>query len=195
MTMMPPPQMGPPRVQAAVDQTTSGFAYAKATWDVYFEVSGIVGLRSSLSGCEAEPTYFQVYTAGGLPLPEVRGGGVAAREFGAVAPVYVLLHGGGLSSLSWALVASALKNQGRLVLAYDLRAHGLSGGLETDCTVEQLCADTVDVVEAVVGTEVPLVIVGHSLGGAIAAKVSTSPKLRERVAVSAASLKPILAYV
>ena len=193
MTMMPPSQMGPPRARPAADQTTSGFAYAKATWDVYFDASGSVALRSSLSGSEAEPIDFQVYTAGGLALPDVGNmgdAGVAAREFAAVAPVYVLLHGGGLSSLSWALVASALKKQGRLVLAYDFRAHGNSGGLEADCSVEQLCADTVAVVEAVIGTEAPLVIVGHSLGGAIAAKVSASPQLRERVAVSPAFSVP-----
>lgn len=103
------------------------------------------------------------------------------RVAGPVVPVYVLLHGGGLSSLSWALVARTLKRHGRPALAYDFRAHGGSTGDELELTAEQLCSDTISVIEAVVGTEAPLVIVGHSLGGAIAAKVSCTPKLRDRV--------------
>ena len=109
MTMRPPPQMGPPRTPAAADQTTSGFAFAQATWDAYFDQSCALTLTTTGSGSEAgggQPeteTTFRVYTVGGLSLPDAAKG-AAARDFESVAPVYVLLHGGGLSSLSWALV-------------------------------------------------------------------------------------------
>ena len=190
MTMRPAPQMGPPRTPAAADQTTSGFAFAQATWDAYFDQSCALTLTTTGSGSEAgggQPeteTTFRVYTVGGLSLPDAAKG-ATARDFESVAPVYVLLHGGGLSSLSWALVAGALKRHGRSALAYDFRAHGGSTGSESELTAEQLCTDTLAVIEAVVGSKGPLVIVGHSLGGAIAAKVAGTPELKERVAAVA----------
>jgi pimeloyl-ACP methyl ester carboxylesterase len=79
------------------------------------------------------------------------------------------------------LVAGTLKRHGRPTLAYDFRAHGGSTGDESELTADQLCSDTIAVIEAMVDKETPLVIVGHSLGGAIAAKVSCKPEIRDRV--------------
>jgi len=179
--MMPPPPMGPPRARP-VDQTTGGFAFAAGAWDDHFDRRGAV----TLAAAEAAPTEFCVFTAGGLPLPEPEPQPAAAAEgqpAGQAAggsPVFVLLHGGGLSSLSWALVAGALKKQGRAVLAYDLRAHGRSGGEAAELTIEQLCADTVALLQAATGAS-PLVLAGHSLGGVVAARVGCCDALRERV--------------
>lgn len=182
------PQLGPPRARAAADQTTSGFAYAKATWDTYFDHRlSLVLTLPDLGGCTteelpADETSFQIYTAGGLVPPDKNSSDrPSACASTSAVPVYVLLHGGGLSSLSWALVAGALKRQGRTILAYDFRGHGGSAGEESELTADRLCADTLAVIEAVVGTQTPLVLVGHSLGGAIAAKVACTPQLRTQI--------------
>ena len=55
MTMRPPPQMGPPRTPAAADQTTSGFAFAQATWDAYFDQSCALTLSSGDESTEVTP--------------------------------------------------------------------------------------------------------------------------------------------
>jgi pimeloyl-ACP methyl ester carboxylesterase len=189
MTMRPPPQMGPPRAAAADDQTSSGFAFAETGWDSYFDQRRTLSLTSGVSGggngaesSEQQTTEatFCVYTAGPLLQPEAEGR--SPHQLAAsVVPVYVLLHGGGLSSLSWGLVAGTLKRHGRPIVAYDFRAHGGSTGDESELTADQLCSDTIAVIEATVGKDGPLVIVGHSLGGAIAAKVSCTPELKDRV--------------
>jgi pimeloyl-ACP methyl ester carboxylesterase len=165
---------------AAEDQTTSGFAFAETTWDSYLDQRQLISLTTTGSSGSSGSASFQVYTVGLSRQQEVEGRS-PPRAAAPVVPVYVLLHGGGLSALSWALVARTLKRHGRPALAYDFRAHGGSTGDESELTAEQLCSDTIAVVAAVVGTQAPLVIVGHSLGGAIAAKVSCTPELRDRV--------------
>eukprot|EP00741_Cyanophora_paradoxa_P023436 tig00021582_g22640.t1 len=94
---------------------------------------------------------------------------------GTAGPVFVLLHGAGHSGLSWAVCASHLKQRCR-VMAYDFRGHGETetadaGNLAADVLVQ----DTVDVVKAVYGEEQPpIVLVGHSMGGAIAARAAVA---------------------
>ena len=181
--------------QRGFDQTTSGFAFSPASWDAYFDASREVAVATGVAG--ARSASLRVYTAGG----EWGGAGQSPRP--SALAVYVLLHGGGLSSLSWAMVAARLKHAGHPVVAHDLRAHGGSGGTESELTVAQLCADTRAVIRATtvcaacagaaaLGPDCccfcaqdaasSLVLVGHSLGGAVAARVAGSHELRERVA-------------
>eukprot|EP01071_Lankesteria_metandrocarpae_P010550 Lankesteria_metandrocarpae@DN5348_c0_g1_i1.p1 len=104
---------------------------------------------------------------------------------------FVLLHGAGHSALSWALVARLLKRNGYRSLAYDARGHGKTKCLRNaalsadnlvddgvrllkECFVNGHEATTADEVTAA-ATQV--VLVGHSMGGAIASKIATSPDL------------------
>src|SRR3989338_4985162 len=94
---------------------------------------------------------------------------------------FVLLHGCGFSSLSWGLVTSKLKNLAPVV-CLDFRGHGssfVSSSLSSalDLSLPRLCED----VERVLSTFFtqlcsfsavpPLFMVGHSMGGAVAAHV------------------------
>lgn len=74
----------------------------------------------------------------------------------------LLLHGLGSDGTSWWRLASALAEQGWLVLAPDLRSHGASPPA-ADHSIAAFAADV-----ALLGDGWDLVI-GHSLGGAVAA--------------------------
>ena len=106
---------------------------------------------------------FRVYRAGGAGL------------------VLLLLHGGGYSGLTWALMARRLGSACRVV-APDLRGHGLTRTPEdADLSAETLAADATAVWLALHGAEAPpTVVVGHSMGGAVAVRLSASapPELR-----------------
>ena len=110
-------------------------------------------------------------------------------------PLIVLFHGGGHTSLSWALVASKLKTKCR-ILSFDYRGHGeLStfGWFLLPCTgctklpnednlsLETLTNDAVQLVNTLYpadGDEQPVkILVGHSLGGAVATQVASSGAL------------------
>lgn len=99
--------------------------------------------------------------------------------------VCVLLHGGGHCALSWGIVADRLKKSCGVV-AFDSRAHGESicadeNNMEADVQV----ADAAGVVRALFarrGVDVPdVVLVGHSMGGAIAVRLAASRLLGDAV--------------
>ncbi|GAB0493080.1 hypothetical protein MMPV_004352 [Pyropia vietnamensis] len=113
--------------------------------------------------------------------------------------VVLLLHGGGHCALSWARTAQALVADtgpdAVRVVAYDARAHGhtvtADPAREYELSAEQQVDDAVGVVTALCGAglaacgEGPpapsLVVVGHSMGGAIATRVVASGRLRSVV--------------
>lgn len=74
----------------------------------------------------------------------------------------LLLHGLGSDGTGWWRLASSLANQGWLVLAPDLRSHGASPPGD-DHSIAAMAADV-----ALLGDAWDLVV-GHSLGGAVAA--------------------------
>jgi len=109
----------------------------------------------------------------------VPGGGVACRDWAADAthgPRIVLLHGLAGDVQSWAQLAAALMRAGRHVTAIDLPGHG-------DTSVEAADVDTVAATVAAfldgLGGE-PIELVGHSLGGAVAARVARRASSRVR---------------
>lgn len=93
----------------------------------------------------------------------------------------LLLHGLASDGTSWWRIASALAEQGWLVLAPDLRSHGASP-TAVDHSIAAMAADV-----ALLGDGWDLVV-GHSMGGAVAAWLLTDPA----VARHAVLVDPVL---
>ncbi|KAM6486128.1 protein phosphatase methylesterase [Trichoderma sp. SZMC 28011] len=102
-------------------------------------------------------------------------------------PLYVMHHGAGSSGLSFALVGSEIRkrlpNAG--ILAVDCRGHGSTtapDGAALDLRLDTLSSDLFAMVEAT-KTQMswpelpPIVLVGHSLGGAVVTDLAMSGKL------------------
>ncbi|KAL5012268.1 hypothetical protein ScPMuIL_010819 [Solemya velum] len=93
-------------------------------------------------------------------------------DCGSEGPVLFLLHGGGYSGLTWACMSAALSSQVKCrCVAVDLRGHGESTTSDDqDLSAETLSKDVADIVATYYGEEPPpIILVGHSMGGAIAA--------------------------
>eukprot|EP01103_Thecamoeba_quadrilineata_P014066 TRINITY_DN407_c0_g1_i1.p1 TRINITY_DN407_c0_g1~~TRINITY_DN407_c0_g1_i1.p1 ORF type:complete len:341 (-),score=66.42 TRINITY_DN407_c0_g1_i1:7-969(-) len=100
-------------------------------------------------------------------------------QAGSTGTTFLLIHGGGHSALSWALTTKHMKSYAQ-VIALDLRGHGATQtSNDKDLRTETLCSDIVRVVNLLFeGKDFPpLLVVGHSMGGAIAAKVA--PQLKK----------------
>eukprot|EP00386_Alphamonas_edax_P001388 GDKI01004156.1.p1 GENE.GDKI01004156.1~~GDKI01004156.1.p1 ORF type:complete len:343 (+),score=79.15 GDKI01004156.1:123-1151(+) len=130
------------------------------TWDMYFD---------SKEDVVIDGDSFRVYQAGSS------------------GPVVFCLHGGGHSALSWAIVASLVKRH-MTVVAYDCRGHGGSVcRQEEDFSADVLVNDGVNVITHVFerlckqlseGARKPdVAIVGHSMGGAIAARIAATGRI------------------
>jgi pimeloyl-ACP methyl ester carboxylesterase len=79
-------------------------------------------------------------------------------------PVVVLLHGFGGSAAQWLPLIARLARQGAAVMAFDLPGHG--GSLGLGARDARACADAVLAERA---GDMPVHVVGHSFGGAVAA--------------------------
>eukprot|EP00042_Codosiga_hollandica_P031552 m.192871 g.192871 ORF g.192871 m.192871 type:complete len:366 (-) comp53670_c0_seq2:62-1159(-) len=93
-------------------------------------------------------------------------------------PTIILLHGGGHSALSWAVFTQAMvKLFPFRILAWDFRAHGATTTTnDSDLSAETLCNDFVKVFSDLHGGSLPpFILIGHSMGGAIAIHLSTRP--------------------
>ncbi|XP_023244984.1 protein phosphatase methylesterase 1 [Copidosoma floridanum] len=101
---------------------------------------------------------------------------------GTEGPLLVLLHGGGYSALTWSqFTKSVMSLVTCRVMAVDLRGHGSTTTTNDDeLSIEILAADTAHVLEAISENQ-PVVLVGHSLGGAVA--VRTAPLVSNVVGV------------
>lgn len=110
--------------------------------------------------CPTQSITFNIYTAG------------------STGPVVLCLHGGGYSGLTWALVAARLRATCRII-APDLRAHGLTQATnESDLSAATLAADVAAlwaVLFPSMPTAPPAIILGHSMGGAIAVHAAGLP--------------------
>jgi pimeloyl-ACP methyl ester carboxylesterase len=99
-------------------------------------------------------------------------------------PALVLLHGIGASSQTWAGLLPLLAER-FTVIAPDLLGHGASDAPRTDYSVAAYACGVRDLL-ALLGIE-RATVVGHSLGGAIAAQLTYQhPELVERLVLEAA---------
>ncbi|KAG7461746.1 hypothetical protein MATL_G00194340 [Megalops atlanticus] len=95
-------------------------------------------------------------------------------------PLLVLLHGGGHSALSWAVFTAAMTSRVTCrVLAMDLRGHGATQVRHSDdLSTQTMSRDVANVVRATYGEiPPPVILVGHSMGGAIAVHTASSTLL------------------
>jgi protein phosphatase methylesterase 1 len=130
-------------------------------WSTYFDACRCVR-------CPTRGINFNVYLAGDS------------------GPVVLCLHGAGYTGLTWALAAQRLRGSCR-VMALDLRGHGgtrCDGGAaaEADLSAPTLAADVTAAWVALYEGESPAtVVVGHSMGGAIAVHCAVLPPLSHSV--------------
>lgn len=110
-------------------------------------------------------------TPSGQPDAVVRPDGTRLwAEVGGSGPTVVLAHGYGLSMRTWSLVWSRLIDAGFRVIAFDHRGHGLST-IGNDGVRASVMAD--DMLEVLEHFDVrDGVVVGHSLGGLLALRMS-----------------------
>ncbi|GAM25314.1 hypothetical protein SAMD00019534_084890, partial [Acytostelium subglobosum LB1] len=110
----------------------------------------------------------------------------------------VFVHGGGHTSLSWALAADLMKkhmnpqSQFRL-MAYDARAHGETKAINNeDLSIGALVDDLVTLINQYAagitanaggGSPLKVVLVGHSMGGAVVVRASKSGRVLNQCAV------------
>ncbi|CAH0402400.1 unnamed protein product [Chilo suppressalis] len=96
-------------------------------------------------------------------------------------PRIVTLHGGGYSGLSWALFTEEITNMIHCqVVSMDIRGHGETQAKEPDdLSAETLVNDVEQVLHKLYGDEMPpLILMGHSMGGAIAVRAAHLPSLQ-----------------
>ncbi|MFY1699673.1 MULTISPECIES: alpha/beta fold hydrolase [unclassified Solwaraspora] len=124
------------------------------------QVNGLVTHVQELPAVVADPP------AGG---PATNPGGGPAAEAVAGRPVAVLIHGIGPDSLaSWYLsLAHPLSDAGFRVIMYDLRGHGRTERPPTGYRMDDLVDDLVGLLDRL-GVDVPVHLLGNSLGGSIA---------------------------
>jgi len=165
---LPPrhPMMRPPHSRTGLNSNSSNRRnlggpkdFSPVAWNHYFSDSKDVKINDS--------TTFRVYTRG------------------TEGPVLLLLHGGGFSALSWACFSASIT---QLVscrcAAVDLRGHGDSvTDDDLNLAEETLSRDVADIVKHLYdeGDEgkdpPPIVLLGHSMGGAIAIHVANKDLL------------------
>ena len=99
---------------------------------------------------------------------EAAGGTFRVRCAGHKGPTVLLLHGAGHSAMTWTLVAARLKQHCSLI-AIDLRGHGgTKTPKETELPMSTLVSDVLAVLQEILQQPTKLVVVGHSMGGALA---------------------------
>ena len=89
--------------------------------------------------------------------------------------VFICLHGAGHSAMSFASLAKYMKMHSTVV-SFDFRGHGDHFcDNETDMSEETLLRDSLEVIRHVSSKfkEKSIIMVGHSMGGSIATKITS----------------------
>ncbi|VEL39688.1 unnamed protein product, partial [Protopolystoma xenopodis] len=137
-----------------VDVSDKEDAYEPLAWSNFFNIRDDIALESGT---------FRIYRRG------VEG------------PLLFFIHGGGFSGLSWALlsvffVISLITEEVKCqCLAVDMRGHGDTNCHdENDFSINTLATDVIEIIFAMYPTEAPpIILVGHSMGGAVAVHVAS----------------------
>uniref|UniRef100_A0A8C1H8H5 Protein phosphatase methylesterase 1 n=1 Tax=Cyprinus carpio carpio TaxID=630221 RepID=A0A8C1H8H5_CYPCA len=135
--------------------------FSPLSWSQYFETMEDVEI---LPFCSVKPSFTPLYT-------------FRIYSSGSHGPVLMLLHGGGHSALSWAVFTSVICSRINCrVVAMDLRGHGDTKVKNPDdLSAETMAKDVGKVVEVLYGENPPpIMIIGHSMGGAIAVHTAAS---------------------
>ncbi|XP_011138731.1 protein phosphatase methylesterase 1 [Harpegnathos saltator] len=92
---------------------------------------------------------------------------------GTEGPLLVLLHGGGYSGLTWAELTKSIMTMILCrVMAIDLRGHGDTYTTnDEDLSVDTLASDVAAIID-IIEPEAPIILVGHSMGGAVAVRAA-----------------------
>ncbi|TLS28330.1 hypothetical protein PpBr36_01163 [Pyricularia pennisetigena] len=147
-------------------------------WTTYFERE--LFLDVGAEGSEATNTFHAYLTS-----PVGKG------------PLFVTHHGAGSSGLSFAVVGAEIRklNPSAGILSLDARGHGstTTSSPDLDLTLETLAADLLGVIHATkdkMGWQVlpPMVLVGHSLGGAVVTHLAGLRRLDDSVLLGYAVL-------
>jgi alpha-beta hydrolase superfamily lysophospholipase len=114
--------------------------------------------------------------------------------------VVLLVHGLGEHAGRYEVLASQLNAWGFAVRGYDQYGHGESGGprggLPTDARLLDDLADIVDTTRARMPPDTPLILLGHSLGGLVAARfVSLALRPVDALVLSSPALDPGLSAI
>lgn len=97
----------------------------------------------------------------------------------------LLIHGGGYNALTWSLFVEEITSKVVCqVIAIDLRKHGSTEIDSNDLSLEAFTQDLIDFVdELFVNTTPPIILIGHSLGGAIAVDAASKIAAVEGICV------------
>jgi protein phosphatase methylesterase 1 len=105
--------------------------------------------------------------------------------------VIIAIHGAGHSALSFSLLGNILKGALRFY-AIDLKCHGDTPGDPTkDLGIDSLTADVAGFCQAIRPPNTYLVLLGHSLGGCIAARVALEVKCSAVIVVDTIEVSSI----
>ncbi|KAJ2081926.1 Protein phosphatase methylesterase 1 [Coemansia sp. RSA 988] len=141
----------PPLEPSTTSDTSVNNLPSALPWSDYFEEKRTVDYKD---------THFNVYLSG----------------LGNKGPIFVLNHGAGHSGLTFGLAAKhihATDPQRFTVVAIDARAHGnTTGENEEDLCIERMVGDLAGIFDSLFpDNKRDVVVVGHSMGGAVAAHV------------------------
>ncbi|KAJ2146990.1 Protein phosphatase methylesterase 1 [Coemansia sp. RSA 564] len=137
---------------------TDGKEWSPLPWSLYFETQRTVSVSD---------TNFNIYASG-------------TDNSG---PIFVLHHGAGHSGLTFGLTSKHIYNsdpQSYTVVAPDFRGHGATtGNNQNDLSLDRMVDDLVGLFDALFpNNRREVVLVGHSMGGAIAAHAVSSKRIQ-----------------
>eukprot|EP00898_Chlorokybus_atmophyticus_P005340 jgi/Chlat1/5807/Chrsp4S06279 len=174
----------PPPASPTGGVTRRNSDYSPLSWQSYFQEARdvpVVAPDGQEKG-DHKDVFRVYYTPPAASQDDQATAAAAAPEL-----LVVLVHGGGYTGLTWALVARALaagaQQDGRrlAIAAPDLRAHGATEtASEDDLSADRLADDLINVIRVLIGDAKPpppILLVGHSLGGAIATRAAASRNL------------------
>ncbi|TPX32885.1 hypothetical protein SmJEL517_g04090 [Synchytrium microbalum] len=143
--------------------------YEPLPWQNYFDSSNDLNIANTNDA-------FRVY--------QTRGSNSSNNS-----PLFYFHHGGGHSGLTWALAVKELKKgllgESCSTLCFDCRGHGATRAEnESDLSLSRLSNDCVNVINAAY-PELPkeIVLVGHSMGGAVVVDVASRGLIKNVIGV------------